>query len=322
MRRPRGARQREESDPDMRFRFGLGPCAATAAVALAAFTVPALAAAVGDGRSDWQISMIDGVTSIAHRQHQFNDFLNVIIGLITLFVIVLLAICMIRFNKRAHPTPSKTTHNSVLELTWTIVPVLILVIIAIPSFRLLYAEYDMPKPDLTIKATGHQWFWNYEYEKTSPTNPKQAAAETSGDKNADFAFDSVMLKDNELKPGQPRLLSVDNEMVVPVGKVVRVLVTGADVIHSFAMPAFGVKADAVPGRMQEVWFNADREGTYYGQCSELCGRDHAFMPIVIRVVSQQEYQNWLPGARKRFALNAPATPAPRQLADARIAPAR
>ncbi|HVV92031.1 MAG TPA: cytochrome c oxidase subunit II [Hyphomicrobiales bacterium] len=304
----------------MRFRFGLGLSAAAAAAALAAFSVPALAE---EGRAGpWQISMIDGVTSIAERMHQFNTFLTIIITLITLFVIVLLAICLIRYNHRANPTPSKTTHNAVLELAWTIVPVVILVIIAIPSFRLLYAEYDMPKPDITIRATGHQWYWNYEYEKTSPTSPQQAAAEIASDKNADFAFDSVMLKDNELKAGQPRLLSVDNEVVVPVGKVVRVLVTGADVIHSFAMPAFGIKADAVPGRMQEVWFNADREGTYYGQCSELCGRDHAFMPIVIRVVSQQEYQNWLPGARKRFAENVPAVPAARQLADARLVPAR
>jgi cytochrome c oxidase subunit 2 len=305
----------------MTFRFGLGTCAAAlAAVTLAAFTAPALAA---EGlASDWQITMQDAVTPIAEKMHVFNNFVTIIISLITLFVVVLLAICLVRFNQRAHPTPSKTTHNAVIELVWTIVPVVILVIIAIPSFRLLYAEYDMPKADLTIKATGHQWYWNYEYQKGSPATEAQAAARTaSNDKNAEFAFDSVMLKDNELKPGQPRLLSVDNEVVVPVGKVVRVLVTGADVIHSFAMPAFGIKDDAVPGRVQETWFRADREGTYYGQCSELCGRDHAFMPIVIRVVSEQEYQNWVAGARKRFADSAPE-PASRTLADARPVPAR
>ena len=186
-------------------------------------------------------------------------------------------------QRRSNPIPSRTTHNTTIEVLWTVVPVLILVTIAVPSFRLLFFQLNMPKADVTVKATGKQWFWSYSY----PDNK--------------FEFDSLMVQDKDLKPGQPRLLAVDNEMVVPVNKVVHVLTTGADVIHSFAVPSFGIKIDAIPGRINETWFKAEREGIYYGQCSELCGKDHAFMPIVVRVVNDKDYTAWLEQAKKKYA---------------------
>jgi cytochrome c oxidase subunit 2 len=189
---------------------------------------------------------------------------------------------MVRFNARANPTPSRVTHNTLIEVVWTIVPIIILVIIAIPSFDLLFKQLDIPTADLTVKATGKQWYWTYTY----PDNGK-------------FEFDSLMLQDKDRKPDQPRLLSVDNEMVVPVNKVVRVQTIGADVIHSFAIPSFGVRIDAIPGRLNETWFKATREGMYYGQCSELCGRDHSFMPIAVRVVSEQAFNEWVDAANKK-----------------------
>jgi cytochrome c oxidase subunit II len=221
-----------------------------------------------------------------------NDFLLWIITAISAFVLVLLLIVIVRFNARSHPTPSRTTHNTLLEVAWTAIPVIILLSIAIPSFKLLFVQLNTPPADLTVKATGKQWFWSYSY----PDNGK-------------FEYDSLMLKDNERqarlakdsKADVPRLLSVDNELVVPVNKVVRVLVTGADVIHSWSVPSFGVKIDAIPGRINETWFKATREGMYYGQCSQLCGRDHAFMPIAVRVVSEQEFQAWLAEAKKKYA---------------------
>jgi cytochrome c oxidase subunit 2 len=187
--------------------------------------------------------------------------------------------------------PSKVSHNTLLEVAWTIIPVIILVVIAIPSFRLLYYEAEIPPPDLTIKAIGKQWFWTYEYPQ-----------------NGDFQFDSLGLSDAAAaKAGEPRLLGVDNVLVVPVNKVVRVQTTGADVIHSWALPAFGVKMDAVPGRLNETWFKAIKEGVYYGQCSELCGARHAYMPIEVKVVSQAAFEQWAVAAKKKFAANdAPA----------------
>ena len=211
----------------------------------------------------------------------FHNFLSFLIIVITLFVLALLVIVVMKFNAKANPVPSRTTHNTLIEVVWTLVPVLILVGIAVPSFRLLFLELDVPKADLTVKATGKQWYWSYAY----PDNGK-------------FEFDSLMAQDK-----QPRLLGVDNEMVVPVNKVIRVQVTGADVIHAFALPAFGVKIDAIPGRLNETWFKATKTGMFYGQCSELCGKDHAFMPIAIRVVSDQEFASWVEGAKKKFATN-------------------
>ena len=203
---------------------------------------------------------------------------------IALFVLVLLITVMVKFNARSNPVPSRTTHNTTIEVLWTVVPVLILVTIAVPSFRLLFFQLNVPKADVTVKATGKQWFWSYSYPDSK------------------FEFDSLLACDQErTKCEQPRLLAVDNEMVVPVNKVVHVLTTGSDVIHAFAVPAFGIKIDAIPGRINETWFKAEREGKYYGQCSELCGKDHAFMPIVVRVVNEKDYSAWLEDAKKKYA---------------------
>ena len=233
----------------------------------------------------WQIGLQDSASPIMDQISRFNTFLFWITTAIALFVLILLAIIIVRFNERANPTPSRTTHNTPLEIIWTIVPVIILATIAVPSFRLLFSQLDVPPhPDLTVKATGKQWFWSYNYPD-----------------NGNFEFDSLMVADKDLKPDQPRLLTVDNEMVVPVNKVVHVLVTGADVIHSFAVPSFGIRIDAVPGRMNETWFKATTEGLFYGQCSELCGKDHSFMPIVVRVVNESDFNKWLDDAKKKYA---------------------
>ena len=220
----------------------------------------------------------------------FHTFVLWIITGITVFVLALLVIVMVKFNAKAHPTPSRTTHNTLIEVLWTVIPVVILVIIALPSFRILFFQLNTPPADLTIKATGVTWNWKYNYPD-----------------NGDFEFDSLIQPDKDLKPGQPRLLTVDNEMVVPVNKVVRVLVTGFDVIHAFTVPSFGIKIDAIPGRLNETWFKATKEGWYYGQCSELCGKDHAFMPIAVRVVSDAEFATWIEEAKKKFATNGTPT---------------
>jgi cytochrome c oxidase subunit 2 len=223
----------------------------------------------------WQFGFQPAASPIMEQITSFHTYVTIIITLIALFVLALLVYVMSRFNERRNPDPSRTTHNTPIEIAWTIVPVLILVAIAIPSFRLLFAQYDFPKADLTITATGSQWYWTYEYPDEGIT------------------FDSIMVQDADLKEGQPRLLTVDREVVVPVGKNVVVGVKSNDVIHDWAMPSFGVKLDAVPGRLQTTWFRAEREGIFYGQCSELCGRNHAFMPIAVRVVSEAEYADWL-----------------------------
>jgi len=236
-----------------------------------------------------QLGLQHAVTLVMEDIATFHDALLVVISVITVFVLALLLVCMVRFNRRANPNPSRTTHNTLIEVVWTVVPIIILTGIAIPSFKLLFYQQNIPPADLTIKAQGNQWYWNYSY----PDNGK-------------FEFDSRMLDDNDRpkqKPNEPRLLAVDNDIVVPVNKVVRVQVTAdaAGVIHSFAVPSFGIKIDAVPGRLNETWFKAEREGIYYGQCSELCGRDHAFMPIVVHVVNEQAYNAWLADAKKKYA---------------------
>ncbi|HEY3890954.1 MAG TPA: cytochrome c oxidase subunit II [Bradyrhizobium sp.] len=228
----------------------------------------------------WEFDLQASATPVMDSIMRFHDWLLVIITVITLFVLALLVTVVVRFNARANPVPSRTTHNTLIEVAWTLIPVLILVGIAVPSFRLLFEELDIPKADLTVKATGKQWYWSYAY----PDNGK-------------FEFDSLLAQDKK-----PRLLGVDNELVVPVNKVVRVQVTGADVIHSFAVPAFGIKIDAIPGRLNETWFKATKTGMFYGQCSELCGRDHAFMPIAVRVVSDQDFAAWVESAKKKFAM--------------------
>lgn len=227
----------------------------------------------------WEFKLQEAATPVMESIIWFHNWLLIIITVITLFVLALLVAVVVKFNARANPVPSRTTHNTLIEVAWTLIPVLILVGIAVPSFRLLFQELDIPKADLTVKATGKQWYWSYAY----PDNGK-------------FEFDSLMAENK-----QPRLLGVDNEMVVPVDKVVRVQTTGADVIHSFAIPAFGIKIDAIPGRLNETWFKATKTGMFYGQCSELCGKDHAFMPIAIRVVSDQEFTAWVEDAKKKYA---------------------
>ncbi|HEX5509933.1 MAG TPA: cytochrome c oxidase subunit II [Pseudolabrys sp.] len=254
--------------------------------------------------TEWEVGLQQSGTPVMDDIVWFNDFLLWITAAIALFVLVLLLIVMVRFNARANPVPSRTTHNTAIEVMWTIVPVLILVAIAVPSFRLLFYELKVPKADLTVKVTGKQWFWSYSYPDSK------------------FEFDSLMLQDKDRKAGQPRLLAVDNEMVVPVNKVVHVLVTGADVIHSFSVPSFGIKIDAIPGRINETWFKAEREGMYYGQCSQLCGRDHAFMPIAVHVVSEKEYSAWLADAKKKYAQDDEARPDPHAVALATNGPAK
>lgn len=239
---------------------------------------------------DWQLGFQEAVTPIMRQLNDFHNFLLILITVITLFVLGLLIYVALRFNENANPKPSKTSHHTILEVLWTVVPILVLVVIAVPSFRLLFAQYDFPKADLTVKAIGNQWYWTYEY-------PDQE----------NMTFDSIMLEDDELKPGQPRLLATDNDVVVPVNKNIHILVTASDVLHNWTIPAFGVKVDAVPGRLIRTWFRAEKTGIYYGQCSELCGQKHAFMPISVRVVSDEEFAAWLETAKKKFAsLPAPA----------------
>ena len=261
--------------------FAIGTAAALAAT-------PAFA---GTGQpSPWQIGLQGSVTEISDFIHVFHNSVNIVIIAIAVFVLILLAIVVFRFNENANPTPSKTTHHTGLEVAWTIIPVFILVAIAIPSFKLLFAQYSYPKADLTLKATGNQWNWTYGYPDYG-----------------NFNFTSIMLTDAERsersKKGipSPRLLSVDNEAVVPVNAVVHVLVTSTDVIHNWTVPSFGSKVDAVPGRTTATWFKVRQEGIFYGQCSELCGKDHAFMPIAVRVVKPEVFQQWaeLMKARKR-----------------------
>ena len=245
-----------------------------ASVALAALGQP----------TPWQTGLQDAGSPVMENIIWFHNLLLIVITLITVVVLALLVWVIIRFNEGAHPTPSRTTHRTSLEVAWTVVPIGILVFIAVPSFRLLFLEQNIPAADVTVKATGKQWYWSYGY-------PDQGK----------FEFDSLMVQDKDLKPDQLRLLSVDNEMVVPIDKVVRIQVTGSDVIHSFAVPSFGVKIDAVPGRLNETWFKAIKEGVYYGQCSELCGKNHAFMPIAVRVVSESDFNRWLDEAKKKYA---------------------
>jgi cytochrome c oxidase subunit 2 len=250
---------------------------AAMAVTAVALVSGASVALAGMGQpSPWQMGLQDSATPIMNDIAWFHDVLLWIIAAISAFVLALLLIIIVRFNARANPTPTRTTHNTTLEVLWTIVPVIILACIAVPSFRLLFIQLDVPKPDLTVKATGSQWYWTYNYPD-----------------NGNLKITSEMLDEKDLKPGQPRLLAVDNEMVVPVNKVVHVIVTGTDVIHSFNVPSFGIRIDAVPGRINETWFKATTEGMFYGQCSELCGKDHSFMPIAVRVVSDADFAAWL-----------------------------
>lgn len=222
------------------------------------------------------------------RDIQWLDgMLNIIITIITLFVTALIVYCIVRFSRRANPTPSTFTHNSPVEVAWTIIPIVVLVFIGAFSLPILFKQQEIPKADITIKVTGYQWYWGYEYV------------------DHEFGFDSFMLPKEELAENgyapEQYLLATDTSVVVPVGKTIVMNVTGADVIHAWTIPAFGVKQDAVPGRIAQLWFAAEREGIYFGQCSELCGKDHAYMPITVRVVSEEAYQEWLTGAIEEYA---------------------
>lgn len=271
---------------------------AGSAATFAGMSSAALAAEAGI--SDWQLGFQSSITDVMDDITWFNSFTLIIITVITLFVLALLLICMTKFSAKANPVPSRTSHNTMIEVVWTIAPILILVVIAIPSFRLLYKQLEIPEYDMTVKAIGYQWYWGYEY---------------TDEGMGDLYFDSYMVgdaqdldKDLEARTKfaeergvaineVPRLLAVDYDLVIPVDTTVRLQVTAEDVIHAFAMPSMGVKIDAIPGRLNETWFHAREEGVYYGQCSELCGVNHAFMPIAVRVVSKDQFTTWAAAAQ-------------------------
>lgn len=259
-------------------KFGIG-AAASAVMALS--VLPAVAVP-----TNYQVGFQAAASPVMEQIEDFHRLLFYIIVFVCLFVLALLVWIVVRYRAGANPVPSKVHHNTLLEVAWTLIPVIILVFIAVPSFRLLYFEAAIPKPDVTIKAIGKQWFWTYEYPGAQ----------------AGFTYDSLGLSDADAaKQGKPRLLGVDNPIFVPVNKVVEVQTAGADVIHSWAMPQMGVKMDAVPGRINQTWFKATKEGVFYGQCSELCGARHAYMPIELHVVSQADYDSWLAASKKKFA---------------------
>ena len=245
---------------------------------------------------NYMMDFQEPVTPVMERIKSFHDILLILCVVITLFVLVLLLWVMFRYSEKRNPTPSRTTHNVTLELAWTVIPVLILIGIAFPSFRLLYFADRVEDADMTIKAVGRQWYWSFEYPD-----------------HGNFTFDAFMVQEADLQPGQPRLLTTDNALVLPVDTNIRILVTASDVIHNFAMPQFGLKTDAVPGRINETWTYVPAEfagRTFYGQCSELCGTGHAFMPIMIHMVSKEEFATWVEQAQEEFAgVDAPAAPA-------------
>lgn len=258
--------------------------------AMALLPLPALAQdgleVVGKPHADG-VGFQTAATELARDIHWLDSMILVIITAITLFVLALMAFIVIRFNSKANPKPATFTHNSPLEIAWTIVPIVILVFVGTFSLPVLFKQQEIPEGDITIKVTGYQWYWGYEYV------------------NEEFGFESFMLPKEELAENgynpDEYLLATDTAVVVPVGKTIVMQVTGADVIHSWTIPAFGVKQDAVPGRLAELWFKAEKEGVYFGQCSELCGKDHAYMPITVKVVSEEAYQQWLVGAKEEYA---------------------
>ena len=270
--------------------------AVIAAVLMVALTVGGHAFA--EGPQPWEMNFQPAATPIAEEAHRFHTHLLWIIAAISVFVLALLIYVMVRFNAKAHPVPSKTSHNTLVEVLWTVIPVLILVGIAIPSFKLMYAADRIEDPEMTIKAIGNQWYWTYEYPD-----------------HGNFTFDAVLVPEAELTDPTKRLLETDNRVVVPVDTNIRILTTGSDVIHSWTIPAFHVKIDSIPGHTNESWFRVTKEGTYYGQCSELCGVNHAYMPIMVEVVSKEEFAAWVAEAQKEFArVDEPAAPDSEQLA--------
>ncbi len=259
------------------------------------------AAAFAAAPEPWQLGLQPAATPVAEQLNDLHNWLLIIITAITVFVMLLLLYVIVRFNARSNPVPSKTTHNTVVEMLWTVVPIIILVGIAIPSFRLLYFADRTEEAEMTVKIIGHQWYWSYEYPD-----------------NGNFTFDSLMVEDADLQPGQPRLLETDTEVVLPVDTNVGLLMTADDVIHSWAIPSFGIKLDAVPGRINETWTRVEREGVYYGQCSELCGVRHGYMPIKVRAVSKEAFAEWVAQAQEEFASVDGALP-PVNVADAAVA---
>jgi cytochrome c oxidase subunit II len=257
-------------------------CAISLVAVMGVFAIAAVAWA--EGPQPWELGMQPPATPVKDRLEAFHDELLIIITLITIFVLGLLLYVIVRFHHQRNPVPSRTSHHTVIEMLWTVVPVLILVIIAIPSFKLMYYMDRVPEPDMTIKVTGHQWYWSYEY-------PDQGG----------LAFDSNLIPEADLKPGQKRLLDVDNPLVVPVDATIRVQITGSDVIHSWFVPSFGVQEYAIVGRLNESWMKVEHAGVYYGQCNQICGINHAFMPIKVEAVSKDDFQRWLADAKKKFA---------------------
>lgn len=244
------------------------------AAGLMAMTEPVLAARP----HEWQMGLQEAATPVAERVQDFHNYLLYIITAITLFVLALLIFVMLRFNARANPEPSQTSHNAVIEIIWTVIPLAIIIMIAVPSFKLLYYMDRVENPDMTLKVTGYQWYWGYEYPD-----------------HGDISFRSYMKKAENIdtSEGEKRLLSTTQPVVLPVDTNIQVLVTSADVLHSFAMPAFGIKKDAVPGRLNETWMRIEEPGTYYGQCSELCGDGHGYMPIEVKAVTKDEFRKWV-----------------------------
>ena len=268
-------------------RAGLG-IVGLAGATLVGFAGAALAAEP----QPWELGFQPAATPITERIHAFHDELLIIITAITIFVMALLLYVIVRFSAKRHPVPSRTSHNSMIEILWTVIPILILVTIAIPSFKLMYYMDEVPKADMTIKVTAHQWYWSYEY-------PDQKVG-----------FDSNVIQDKDLKPGQKRLLDVDNPLVVPADTTIRVQITGTDVIHSWFVPSFGIQEYAIIGRLNEAWMRVLKPGTYYGECNQICGVNHAFMPIEVKVLPKDDFQKWLGDAKKKFALNEPETAPP------------
>jgi cytochrome c oxidase subunit 2 len=236
------------------------------------------------GPQPWQVYLQPSASPVMAAIYSFHNELSYIITAITILVLALLLYVIFRFNRRANPTPSRTTHNTIVEILWTVVPILILLAIVVPSFKLLYFEGRIPHPEMTIKAIGHQWYWSYEYPD-----------------NGNFTFDANLVQDKDLKPGQLRLLTTDNPVVVPIDTVIRVQIASTDVIHSWSMPTYGIKTDAMPGQLNESWFKVDKPGVYYGQCSQLCGNGHAYMPIMIEAKSKADYDTWVAEAKQKFA---------------------
>ncbi len=252
------------------------------AVALLAAVVGS--AAYAEQPVNWGIDLQSAASPVMEDIRWFhNDLLLPVITVITIFVLGLMVYVMVKFNKKANPTPSNFTHNTTVEVLWTVIPVLILVVIAVPSFKLLYKADRIAEPEMTLKVTANQWYWSYEYPD-----------------HGGFSFDANLLEGDDLPEGSPRLLTTDNKVVLPVDTDIRILVTASDVLHNFAMPAFGLKIDTVPGRLRETWVRITREGTFYGQCSELCGVRHAYMPIEVKAVSKEEFKAWVTKAQAEF----------------------